>query len=100
MVRKSRKGSPSGAQLGHPSQRRDTPAACRDKAKDNLFLALNMPSGRQRLLLERSAAAWATRAARLQREDAEGRRRAADARSGRRTCTALKDPVGADGQNI
>jgi len=70
MVRKSRKGSPSGAQLGHPSQRRDTPAACRDKAKDNLFFALNMPSGRQRLLLERSAAAWATRAARLQREDA------------------------------
>jgi hypothetical protein len=69
MNRKSHKVSPSGAQLGHPSRRRDTAEACRDKAKDNLFLALRMPSGRQRLLLERSAAAWATRAAQLQRED-------------------------------
>ena len=58
-----------GAQLGHPSRRRDTAEACRGKAKENLILAVSMPSGRQRALFERSAAAWAMRAEQLQRQE-------------------------------
>jgi hypothetical protein len=60
---------PLGDSLGYPSRRRDTAEACRGKAKDNLLLMANMPSGRHRELLERSAAAWSVRAEQLQRED-------------------------------
>ena len=58
-----------GASLGHPSRRRDTAEACREKVKDNLLLAVTVASGRQRELLERSAAAWSMRADQLQRQE-------------------------------
>ena len=52
--------APTGALLGHPSRRRDTADACRDR----------MASGTKRDLLERSAAAWSMRAEQLERQEA------------------------------
>lgn len=61
---------PLGSELGHPSRKRDTSVACREKAKDNLMQAVHMPPGTHRSLLESSAAAWSTRAEQLQRREA------------------------------
>ena len=51
--------------LGFISHKRDTAEACREKATSNLALAINMPNGNERLVLERSAAAWSMRAEQL-----------------------------------
>jgi hypothetical protein len=68
MVRNSIK-PPLGSELGYPSRKRDTSAACRDKAAENLMQAVRMAPGHHRSLLERSAAAWSMRAAQLQRDE-------------------------------
>jgi hypothetical protein len=63
------KQRPANGQLAHVNHRRDTAERCRDKAKDNLLLAVQMPGGDERTLLERSAAAWSIRAGQLERQE-------------------------------
>ena len=43
---------------GNGRRKRDTAEECHEKAKVNLLAAANMPAGNERILLERSAAAW------------------------------------------
>lgn len=60
---------PLSPHAGHASRQRNTAEACREKAVANLAVAVGMPSGEKRALLERSAAAWSMLAEQLQRQE-------------------------------
>jgi hypothetical protein len=68
MVRNST-NSPLGSELGYPTRKRDTAAACRDKARDNLMQARHLRLGKHRTLLQQSAAAWSVRADQRERQE-------------------------------
>ncbi|MFL6850366.1 MAG: hypothetical protein ACJ8EH_05860 [Sphingomicrobium sp.] len=50
--------------------KRITATACREKAVENLALAVGMQAGDERIVLERTAAAWSMRAVQLGRHEA------------------------------
>lgn len=70
MDQKSHLTVPLSEPLAQGSAKRDSAKACRDKAVENLALAVSMPTGAERALLERTAAAWSMRAVQLERPEA------------------------------
>lgn len=70
MDQKSDLTVPLSEPLGQGSAKRDSAKACRDKAVENLALAVSMRTGGERTLLERAAAAWSMRAVQLERREA------------------------------
>jgi len=70
MAQKPDTSGPASALPDPDSARRKSATACREKAVENLALAVGMQAGEERSILERTAAAWSMRAVQLERHEA------------------------------
>jgi len=70
MAQKPDTSGPASASPDPGPLRRKSATACREKAVENLALAVGMQAGEERSILERTAAAWSMRAVQLERHEA------------------------------